>query len=145
MHLCYPYRAGPRFRLIGSAETSAIPSPGALVRVGASYFGKPSSPTAAHVKGGNNVSRNTLDYFVSRSRRRMAGRANRAKGPDFGLVADILVGIVGAFIGSWMLPRLGIHLGSGIVPAIIGATVGALVLLLILRSPLPTRPLVVAG
>jgi uncharacterized membrane protein YeaQ/YmgE (transglycosylase-associated protein family) len=43
------------------------------------------------------------------------------------------IGIVGALIGSWLLPRLGIHLGSGIVPAIIGATIGAIILLLILR------------
>jgi uncharacterized membrane protein YeaQ/YmgE (transglycosylase-associated protein family) len=56
-----------------------------------------------------------------------------AKGTGFGLVADIAVGIVGALIGSWLLPQLGIHLGSGIVSAIIGATIGAIVLLLILR------------
>jgi uncharacterized membrane protein YeaQ/YmgE (transglycosylase-associated protein family) len=41
------------------------------------------------------------------------------KGTGFGLVADIALGIVGALIGSWLLPRLGIHLGAGIVPAII--------------------------
>jgi len=55
------------------------------------------------------------------------------RGTGFGLVADIAIGIVGALIGSWLLPHLGIHLGSGIVPAIIGATIGAIVLLLILR------------
>jgi uncharacterized membrane protein YeaQ/YmgE (transglycosylase-associated protein family) len=55
------------------------------------------------------------------------------RGTGFGLIADIAIGIVGALLGSWMLPRLGIHLGSGIVPAIIGATIGAIVLLLILR------------
>ena len=55
------------------------------------------------------------------------------RGTGFGLIADIAIGIVGALIGSWLLPHLGIHLGSGIVPAIIGATIGAIVLLLILR------------
>jgi uncharacterized membrane protein YeaQ/YmgE (transglycosylase-associated protein family) len=55
------------------------------------------------------------------------------RGTGFGLVADIAIGIVGALIGSWLLPRLGIHIGSGIVPAIIGATIGAIILLLILR------------
>ena len=54
-------------------------------------------------------------------------------GAGFGLIADIAIGVVGALIGSWLLPHLGIHLGSGIVPAIIGATIGAIVLLLILR------------
>ena len=30
------------------------------------------------------------------------------KGTGFGLVADIAIGIVGALIGNWLLPRLGI-------------------------------------
>ena len=55
------------------------------------------------------------------------------QGTGFGLIADIAIGVVGALIGSWLLPHLGIHLGTGIVPAIIGATIGAIVLLLILR------------
>ena len=53
-------------------------------------------------------------------------------GGGFGLVGDIAIGIVGALIGTWMLPRLGIHIGSGFVSAIIVATIGAVVLLLIL-------------
>ena len=55
------------------------------------------------------------------------------KGGGFGLVGDIAVGIVGAFLGGWLLPRLGIHLGVGLVAIIISATIGAVVLLLILR------------
>src|SRR5712691_11063312 len=55
------------------------------------------------------------------------------RGTGYGLIADIAIGIVGALIGSWLLPRLGIHLGAGIVPAIIAATIGAVVLLIILR------------
>jgi uncharacterized membrane protein YeaQ/YmgE (transglycosylase-associated protein family) len=54
------------------------------------------------------------------------------QGTGFGLVADIALGIVGAFIGTWLLPQLGIRLGTGIVAAIIAATIGAVVLLLIL-------------
>ena len=46
---------------------------------------------------------------------------------------DILIGIVGAFIGDWLLPRLGIHLGTGIISAIINATIGAVILLLLIR------------
>ena len=30
------------------------------------------------------------------------------RGMGFGLIGDIIVGIVGAFIASWLLPRLGI-------------------------------------
>jgi uncharacterized membrane protein YeaQ/YmgE (transglycosylase-associated protein family) len=55
------------------------------------------------------------------------------QGTGFGIVGDLLIGIVGAFIGSWVLPRLGIHLGAGIVAAIVNATIGALILLLIIR------------
>ena len=55
------------------------------------------------------------------------------KGGGFGLLGDIVVGIVGAFFGGWLLPQLGINLGVGYVPVIISATIGALVLLLILR------------
>lgn len=54
------------------------------------------------------------------------------QGTGFGLVADIALGIVGAFIGTWLLPQLGIRLGTGIVAAIIAATIGAVVLLVIL-------------
>ena len=51
---------------------------------------------------------------------------------DFRLIGDIVVGIVGAFIGSWLLPQLGIHLGSGMAAAIINATIGAALLLFVL-------------
>ena len=55
------------------------------------------------------------------------------RGTGLGIVGDIVVGIVGAFIGSWLLPQLHIVLGSGILNAIINATVGAIVLLLIIK------------
>ena len=61
----------------------------------------------------------------------LAGKIMRGYG--FGLIADILIGIVGAFIGDWLLPRLGIHLGTGIVASIINATIGAVILLLLIR------------
>lgn len=55
------------------------------------------------------------------------------KGGGFGLLGDIVVGIVGAIFGGWLLPRLGINLGVGLVPIIASATIGAVVLLLVLR------------
>jgi uncharacterized membrane protein YeaQ/YmgE (transglycosylase-associated protein family) len=61
----------------------------------------------------------------------LAGRV--MDGGGFGLIGDLLVGLVGAFIGDWLLPRLGIHLGAGIVALILNAFIGAVVLLLILR------------
>ena len=55
------------------------------------------------------------------------------KGQGFGLVGDAAVGIVGALIGDWLLHRLGLHFGSGIIALVINATIGAIVLLLALR------------
>jgi uncharacterized membrane protein YeaQ/YmgE (transglycosylase-associated protein family) len=61
----------------------------------------------------------------------LAGKLVRGAG--FGILGDLLVGIVGAFIGNWLLPRLGIHLGTGVISAIVNATIGAIVLLLVVR------------
>jgi len=61
----------------------------------------------------------------------LAGRI--VEGGGFGLIGDIAIGIVGALIGSWLMPRLGIHIASGILSAIIVATVGAVLLLVIVR------------
>ena len=55
------------------------------------------------------------------------------RGAGFGLIGDLIVGILGAFVGHWLLPRLGIMLGTGLLAAIVDATIGALVLLLLLR------------
>jgi uncharacterized membrane protein YeaQ/YmgE (transglycosylase-associated protein family) len=55
------------------------------------------------------------------------------QGTGFGLIGDLCIGVIGAFIGDWLLPRLGIQLGMGIISAIINATIGAIVLLLIIR------------
>jgi uncharacterized membrane protein YeaQ/YmgE (transglycosylase-associated protein family) len=56
------------------------------------------------------------------------------RGGGFGLVGDLVVGVIGAFIAGYLFPRLGIWLGSGIIGAIIAATVGAVILLFILRA-----------
>ena len=34
------------------------------------------------------------------------------QGTGFGLIADICIGIVGALIGSWLFPQLGVHIGE---------------------------------
>jgi uncharacterized membrane protein YeaQ/YmgE (transglycosylase-associated protein family) len=56
------------------------------------------------------------------------------KGGGFGLIGDIIVGIIGAFIGGWGAGALGIHIGSGWISSIITAAVGAILLLFILRA-----------
>ncbi len=55
------------------------------------------------------------------------------KGGGFGLIGDIVVGILGAFVGGWLLPQLGVHIGVGIVSVVASATLGAVVLLLVIR------------
>ena len=56
-----------------------------------------------------------------------------------GLFGDLLVGIVGALIGSWLLPRLGMQPGAGFVTSFVNETVGAIVLMLVITLVLPRR------
>ena len=55
------------------------------------------------------------------------------KGGGFGLIVDIIVGIVGAFIGGWLAGVLGISLGGGWLSSIITAVIGAVILLFVIR------------
>jgi uncharacterized membrane protein YeaQ/YmgE (transglycosylase-associated protein family) len=54
------------------------------------------------------------------------------RGYGFGLLGNIVVGIVGALIAGWLLPRLGIAIGGGTLGEIINAVIGAVILLLII-------------
>ena len=56
------------------------------------------------------------------------------KGGGYGLIGDIIVGIVGAYIAGFLFPRLGIGLGAGIVGEIISAAIGAIILLVVIRA-----------
>ena len=56
------------------------------------------------------------------------------RGTGFGVIGDAAVGIVGALIGVWLLPRFDFHLAGGVTRLIVEAAIGAIVLLLILRS-----------
>ena len=55
------------------------------------------------------------------------------KGLGFGLVGNIAVGIVGAVVSGYLLPRLGVSIGSGIIASIVSATIGAVILLFAIR------------
>jgi uncharacterized membrane protein YeaQ/YmgE (transglycosylase-associated protein family) len=52
---------------------------------------------------------------------------------DFGPIGDAILGWAGALAANWLLPRLGIQLGSGIVAVIVNALIGAIAMLLIVR------------
>src|SRR3984885_10638017 len=60
----------------------------------------------------------------------LAGTVSRGRG--FGCIADILLGLVGAFLGGWIFTKLGIF-GGGLLYSIAAATVGAVILVAIAR------------
>ena len=53
------------------------------------------------------------------------------KGYGFGLVGNIVVGVVGAFIGNWLFPQLG-WWGADMIGMLISAILGAVILLVII-------------
>jgi uncharacterized membrane protein YeaQ/YmgE (transglycosylase-associated protein family) len=54
------------------------------------------------------------------------------RGAGFGLIGDMVIGIIGALVASWVLPQLHIQLASGTLGAILDATIGAVIMLVIL-------------
>jgi uncharacterized membrane protein YeaQ/YmgE (transglycosylase-associated protein family) len=62
----------------------------------------------------------------------LAGKIVRGGG--FGLIGDIIVGVLGAFVGRWLFAQLHVSIGINFwVDAIITATIGAVILLFLLR------------
>jgi uncharacterized membrane protein YeaQ/YmgE (transglycosylase-associated protein family) len=60
--------------------------------------------------------------------------ASFVMGGGFGIVGDIIVGIVGAFLGGWIFRTLGVGTPfSGLAGTIFVAFIGAVVLLFLLR------------
>lgn len=54
------------------------------------------------------------------------------KGYGFGLVGNIVVGIIGAVLAGALLPRLGLFPGTDLIGQIVSATVGAVALLVVI-------------
>ncbi len=55
-------------------------------------------------------------------------------GTGYGIVGDIIIGIVGAFVGGWLFAKMGVSSPLGGLPGtIFVAFIGAIVLLFILR------------
>jgi uncharacterized membrane protein YeaQ/YmgE (transglycosylase-associated protein family) len=55
-------------------------------------------------------------------------------GTGYGLIGDIIIGIVGAFVGGWLFTRLGVTSPfGGLAGVIFVAFIGAVVLLFLLR------------
>jgi len=55
----------------------------------------------------------------------LAGKIARGRG--FGCIADIVLGVVGSFIGGWVFVKLGIF-GGGFWYSLAAATLGAVIL-----------------
>ena len=54
------------------------------------------------------------------------------KGGGYGVLGDIIIGIVGAIIGGWLFGALGIMTG-GLIGSLCTALVGAIVLIFVVR------------
>ena len=55
------------------------------------------------------------------------------KGSGFGMLGDIIIGVVGAFIGGSLFRTLGLTAG-GLIGSLVMATIGAIVLVVVLRA-----------
>lgn len=55
------------------------------------------------------------------------------RGGGFGVIGDIVVGMLGALLGGFLFRTLGLFPGGGLLSSILVATVGAVVLILVLR------------
>jgi len=55
------------------------------------------------------------------------------KGSGLGLFGDIIVGLLGGWLGYWLFGKLGISLGNGLLGYIFTAAIGAIIILFLVR------------
>jgi uncharacterized membrane protein YeaQ/YmgE (transglycosylase-associated protein family) len=55
------------------------------------------------------------------------------RGAGFGVLGDIVVGIVGAILGGWVFGLLGISAGGSLLGSLVTALIGAVLLIFIVR------------
>ena len=55
------------------------------------------------------------------------------KGGGYGIIVDIILGVLGGLVGGWIFGLLGIWTGGGMIGSIIVAFVGAVILVGITR------------
>ena len=60
----------------------------------------------------------------------LAGKLSRGRG--YGCITDIILGLVGSFIGGWVFTKLGIF-GGGFIYSLAAATLGAVILVAIVH------------
>ena len=55
------------------------------------------------------------------------------RGGGFGLLGDIVIGMVGAVVGGYLFGLAGLSVGGGFIGSIVTATLGAMALLFVTR------------
>ena len=55
------------------------------------------------------------------------------KGSGYGRAGDIIIGIVGGFIGGWLAEFLGLDVDHGLVPSLVTAVFGAAIFISVMR------------
>ena len=55
------------------------------------------------------------------------------KGGGYGVVVDIILGLLGGLVGGWLFGRLGIWPGGGMIGSVLVAFIGAVILVWITR------------
>ncbi|MEZ4920543.1 MAG: GlsB/YeaQ/YmgE family stress response membrane protein [Saprospiraceae bacterium] len=55
------------------------------------------------------------------------------KGSSLGLIGNIVVGVLGSFVGGWACGVLGINLGAGLLGAILTGALGAIIILAVVN------------
>lgn len=55
------------------------------------------------------------------------------KGSGYGLVMDLVLGVVGAIVGTWIMRLLGFYTTGGLIPNILVAILGAVVVVALVR------------
>lgn len=55
------------------------------------------------------------------------------QGSGFGVIGDIIVGILGSLIGGSLFSLLGVSAGAGMLGNVLVATIGAIVFIVVLR------------
>ena len=55
------------------------------------------------------------------------------KGGGYGVIVDIILGLLGGVLGGWIFERLGVSTGGGMIGSIIVAFIGAVILVGITR------------
>jgi uncharacterized membrane protein YeaQ/YmgE (transglycosylase-associated protein family) len=61
----------------------------------------------------------------------VAGAIVRGKG--YGCLVNIVIGIIGAYLGNWLLDELGIFVHHGLLGMLVTAVIGAVVFLLLVN------------